>query len=99
MLKVAILGAGSVGAALGSTLSKSNLVKFGVRTTVKPEVLAKCKKENTSSGLLIEACKWGDVIILALPADDVLSAVDGLKNELKGNNKRKRNVAFFLPEN
>src|SRR5690242_1716035 len=80
--KIAIIGAGHVGGALASQFSKFFPVKFGVRHPIKPEILDKCNKANTSSASTTEACKWADLIIIAVPAEAVTGVVESLKNDL-----------------
>jgi hypothetical protein len=56
-VKVAIIGKGNVGSALGAGLKRAGYdVKFGHRDPKEP---------------VLDAAKWGDVIILALPYDAV----------------------------
>jgi len=62
-LKVAIIGKGNVGTALGKGLSGKHEVKFGHRDP----------KESAA-----DAAKWGEIIILAVPyesADDAITEI------------------------
>jgi predicted dinucleotide-binding enzyme len=52
IMKIAIIGKGSVGGALCSGLSGKHEVKFGHRDTAEP---------------VADAAKWGEIIILAVP--------------------------------
>lgn len=69
-MKVAIIGKGNVGSALGAGLKRAgHEVKFGHRDSKEP---------------VLDAARWGDVIILALPygavkavAKEMGSAADG----------------------
>jgi hypothetical protein len=63
-LKIAIIGKGNVGSALGKGLSGKNEVKFGHRDPAEP---------------VSEAAKWGEIIILAVPHDTVDEAVKEIK--------------------
>lgn len=68
-MKIAIIGKGNVGSALCSGLSGKHEVKFGHRDPAEP---------------VADAAKWGEVIILAVPhenvpdaAEEILPYVDG----------------------
>jgi hypothetical protein len=63
LLKIAIIGKGNVGTALGKGLSVKHEVKFGHRNPAEP---------------VPDAAKWGEIIILAVPhenADDAITKV------------------------
>ena len=63
LLKVAIIGKGNVGTALGKGLSGKHEVKFGHRDPKEPAA---------------DAAKWGEIIILAVPhesADDAITEI------------------------
>jgi NADPH-dependent F420 reductase len=84
-LRVAILGAGTVGGNLGVRLSTSGLpVKFGVRegADAKP-LLARCANDAEAVDTAA-AAGWGDVVFLALPAAVVLDVVRPLAEQLDG---------------
>ena len=62
-MKIAIIGKGNVGTALGRGLSGKHEVKFGHRDPAEP---------------VADAAKWGEIIILAVPhenADDAIKKV------------------------
>ena len=64
LLKIAIIGKGNVGNALGKGLSGKHEVKFGHRDPAEP---------------VANAAKWGEVIILAVPyenADDTRDEIE-----------------------
>jgi hypothetical protein len=63
-LKIAIIGKGNVGNALGSGLRGKHEVKFGHRDPAEP---------------VEDAAKWGEVIILAVPHGNVDEAVEEVK--------------------
>jgi 8-hydroxy-5-deazaflavin:NADPH oxidoreductase len=81
-MKIAILGGGSVGGALGQAWAKKGHdVFFGVRKPDAPdmrETLARCE-QRAKAGSSNEAAAFGDVIVNALPwpaTRDVLSSLD-----------------------
>jgi hypothetical protein len=63
-LKIAIIGKGNVGSALGKGLSGKHEVKFGHRDPTEP---------------VAEAAKWGEIIILAVPHETIDEAVKEIK--------------------
>ena len=69
-MKIAIIGKGNVGGALGATLAKAGYeVRYGVREgDTKPA----------------EAAAWGDVVVLAVPGNVALDVAKGLAKELAG---------------
>lgn len=81
--RIAIIGAGAVGAALGQRLSASGFaVTFGVRDPAKVAgVVAACEGARATSP--DEAAADADVVFLAVPADAVLDAASAL-GELGG---------------
>ena len=58
-MKIAIIGKGNVGSALGRGLSGKHDVKFGHRDPAEP---------------VAAAAKWGEIIILAVPHDNANEA-------------------------
>lgn len=82
--KIAIIGAGNVGANLGINLARHGYtLRFGVRqgADVK-EVLAKCEGHAEAVGVA-DAARWADVIFLAVPAAAAVEAVRSL-GDVKG---------------
>jgi predicted dinucleotide-binding enzyme len=67
-VKIAMIGVGSVGAALGTRLSNAGYeVAFGLREGRDiPDVLAQCR-EDATAGPVAEACADAEVIFLAVP--------------------------------
>lgn len=63
-MKIAIIGKGNVGSALGKGLSGKHEVKFGHRDPTEP---------------VAEAAKWGEIIILAVPHETIDEAVKEIK--------------------
>ncbi|MGA3060236.1 MAG: NADPH-dependent F420 reductase [Candidatus Bathyarchaeia archaeon] len=63
-MKIAIIGKGNVGNALCSGLSSKHEVKFGHRDQAEP---------------VVDAAKWGEVIILAVPYDNAIDATEKIK--------------------
>lgn len=80
-MKIAIIGAGNVGAAVGIGLAvKGHEIVFGVRNPEKPEVVALVETTGASSSLPPDAARTADVIVLALPWRVAEHAVAGLGN-------------------
>jgi predicted dinucleotide-binding enzyme len=64
-VKIAIIGKGNVGSALGKGLTKAgHEIKFGHRDPSEP---------------VSEAAKWGQVIILAVPHNNSVDAIENVK--------------------
>ncbi len=80
-MKIAILGTGDVGCALGKGLAGKHEVAHGSRDPEgrKGAVTEGCKVLSQQ-----EAAEWGEVVVLAIPYKVVLETVKGLTNELKG---------------
>ena len=71
--KIAILGAGNVGASLGVNLCRHGFpVRFGVRAgSDDAELLARCEGKAQATSVA-DAAAWADVVFLALPAGAVV---------------------------
>ncbi len=69
ILKIAIIGKGEVGNALCSGLSRKHEVKFGHRDPAEP---------------VADAAKWGEVIILAVPYQNVEDAAKEIRRFVDG---------------
>jgi 8-hydroxy-5-deazaflavin:NADPH oxidoreductase len=84
--KIAIIGAGNVGASLGINLAgHGHPIRFGVRdgSDVKvKEVLAKCQGKAEAASVSA-AAQWADIIFLAVPANSAEEAVRSL-GDVKG---------------
>ena len=64
-MKIAIIGKGNVGSALGKGLTKAgHEIKFGHRDPSEP---------------VSEAAKWGQIIILAVPHNNSVDAIENVK--------------------
>ncbi|MGA2386090.1 MAG: NADPH-dependent F420 reductase [Candidatus Bathyarchaeia archaeon] len=63
-MKIAIIGKGNVGTALGKGLAGKHEVKFGHRDPAEP---------------VAQAAKWGEIIILAVPHENADDAVKEIK--------------------
>jgi len=68
-LKIAIIGKGNVGSALGKGLSPEHEIRFGHRDPAEP---------------VADAAKWGEVIILAVLYDNVSDALEEIKPYAEG---------------
>jgi predicted dinucleotide-binding enzyme len=63
-MKIAIIGKGNVGSALCSGLSSKHETKFGHRDPAEP---------------VVNAAKWGEVIILAVPHESANDAIEEIR--------------------
>lgn len=68
-MKIAIIGKGNVGSSLCKGLSPKNETRFGHRDPAEP---------------VADAAKWGEVIILAVPYNDVNNAAEEIKPYSEG---------------
>lgn len=68
-MKIAIIGKGHVGSALGKGLSGKHEVRFGHREPTEP---------------VAEAAKWGEIIILAVPHGSMDDAIEEIKPFVDG---------------
>jgi 8-hydroxy-5-deazaflavin:NADPH oxidoreductase len=69
-MKIAIIGKGNVGSALGSGLSKAgHEIKFGHRDPNEP---------------VADAAKWGELIILAVPHENANNAIEAIRPFVDG---------------
>jgi len=69
-MNIGIIGAGNVGGALGKGWAASgHQVKFGVRNSAKPEVVALLKDAGprASAATVSEAAAFGEVVVLTVP--------------------------------
>ncbi len=83
-MKIAVIGAGNVGRALGTGWAKAGHgVIFGVRDMNKPELKAFCAQIGATAKSPGEAAREGDVVVLALPWNVAENAVKSL-GDLKG---------------
>lgn len=84
-LRIGMIGAGSVGGALGARLSTSGLpVKFGLNSDKdRSALLEKCAKDATT-GTVEEAASFGDVVFLAVPGKVAVDVAQSLAKQLDG---------------
>ena len=83
-MKIAVIGAGKVGSALGSGWAHvGHTIVFGVRDLAKGELKALCARTGTKAALSADAAREGDVVVLALPWSVAENAVKSL-GDLKG---------------
>jgi 8-hydroxy-5-deazaflavin:NADPH oxidoreductase len=83
MTKIAVIGAGNVGGNLGARLSNAGYpVRFGVREP-KPDLIARCAKDASTSSPT-DAAQWADVVILAVPGSVALDVARSLAKDLEG---------------
>jgi predicted dinucleotide-binding enzyme len=83
-MKIAVIGAGKVGSALGSGWAKAgHTIIFGVRDVNKPDLKALCARIGATAELSADAARQGDLVVLALPWSVAESAVKAL-GDLKG---------------
>jgi predicted dinucleotide-binding enzyme len=83
-MKIAVIGAGKVGGALGSGWAKAgHTIVFGVRDVNKMELKNLCSRTGATAALPADAARQGDVVVLALPWIVAETAVKSL-GDLKG---------------
>jgi predicted dinucleotide-binding enzyme len=83
-MKIAVIGAGKVGSALGGGWAKAgHTIIFGVRDVNKPDLKALCARIGATAELSADAARQGDLVVLALPWSVAESAVKAL-GDLKG---------------
>jgi NADPH-dependent F420 reductase len=67
-MKIGIIGTGSMGKGLGEIWAEKNHeIMFGSRDPVNAEKIAKSFGTNVSGGTYIDAAKYGEVVVLAVP--------------------------------
>lgn len=75
-MKIAILGAGNVGAALAKGWAAAgHEIRLGVRKTQDPEVLALAANLGGAATSIGEAANWAEVVVLATPWPAVADAL------------------------
>ena len=83
-MKIAVIGAGNVGRALGTGWAKAgHSIIFGVRDTNRPDVKALCTQIGATATSPGDAARGGNVVVLALPWSVAENAVKSL-GDLKG---------------
>lgn len=85
-MKIAIIGTGSVGSALGRGFARAgHEVVFGVRDVGKPEVRRLVEETGARAGSVAEAAAGAEVVVLATPwggTRDVVQAAGGLDGKI-----------------
>jgi len=83
-MKIAVIGAGKVGSALGSGWAQvGHTITFGVRDLAKADLKALCARTASKAAPPADAAQEGDVVVLALPGSVAENAVRSL-GDLKG---------------
>jgi 8-hydroxy-5-deazaflavin:NADPH oxidoreductase len=78
-MKIAVIGAGNVGSALGTAWAKAgHAITFGVRDVNKPALKSLCAQIGATAASSAEAARQGDVVVLALPWNTAEGAVRSL---------------------
>ena len=85
-MKIAIIGTGSVGSALGRGFARAgHEVVFGVRNTGKPEVVKLVEEAGARAVSVAGAVHDAEVVVLAMPwgaAQDVIQTAGGLSGKI-----------------
>ena len=85
-MKIAVIGAGKVGSALGTGWAKAgHTIVFGVRDVNKAELKALCARIGATAAPSANAARQGDVVVLALPwtvAENAVKALGDLKGKI-----------------
>jgi hypothetical protein len=85
-MKIAVIGAGKVGSALGTGWAKTgHTIVFGVRDVNKAELKALCARIGATAAPSADAARQGDVVVLALPwtvAENAVKALGDLKGKI-----------------
>ena len=85
-MKIAVIGAGKVGSALGTGWAKAgHTIVFGVRDVNKAELKALCARIGATASPSANAARQGDVVVLALPwtvAENAVKALGDLKGKI-----------------
>jgi len=85
-MKIGIIGSGNVGSALGKIWGKNgHEIRFSSRNPEKLKDLAESIGKNASYGLPVEAAKFGEVIVLAVPwgqAENAIKSAESLEGKI-----------------
>ncbi|NTV28031.1 MAG: NADPH-dependent F420 reductase [Methanothrix sp.] len=85
-MKIGIIGSGNVGSALGKIWGKNgHEIRFSSRNPEKLRALAESIGKNASYGLPVEAAKFGEVIVLAVPwgqAENAIKSAGSLEGKI-----------------
>jgi predicted dinucleotide-binding enzyme len=78
-MKIAVIGAGNVGSALGTGWAGAgHAIIFGVRDVNKPELKSLCAQIGATAAPSADAVRQGDVVVLTLPWNTAEAAVKSL---------------------
>lgn len=85
-MKIAIIGAGNVGGALGRAWAKAgHSIVFGTRDVNKPELKSLSAQIGATAASAAEAARQGDVVVLTLPwqsAEGVVKTIGSLAGKV-----------------
>jgi predicted dinucleotide-binding enzyme len=80
-MKIAVIGAGNVGGALGRAWAKAgHSIVFGARNVNKPELKSLCADIRATAATSADAARQGDIVVLALPWQGAEPAIKALGN-------------------
>lgn len=83
--KIAVIGSGNVGSALGSVwVKRGHQVMFSSRTLENDKALAQKLGTNASAGTPLEAAKFGEVLLFAVPYRALPELGKSLGDAIKG---------------
>lgn len=83
--KIGVIGSGNVGSAIGSVWAKGgHEVMFSSRTLANDEALARQLGANVRAGTPLEAAKFGDVLLFAVPYRALPELGQSLAGVIKG---------------
>lgn len=84
-MRIAVIGAGHVGAALGLGWARAgHEVIFGVRNPRDSDVLLLLDGKNATATSVLDAAKRGEVVALAVPWNSVPEVIGEIQPELRG---------------
>jgi hypothetical protein len=84
-MNIGIIGTGKMGGTLGKLwIAKGHKIFFGSRNPQKAKALAQSINLDTDGGNIVEAAKFGEVILLAIPwrAAETIKAVGPLEGKI-----------------
>ena len=85
-MKIAVIGAGKVGSALGSGWAKAgHTIIFGVRDINKADLKPLCARTGATAAPSADAARQGEVVVLALPwtvAENAVKSLGDLKDKI-----------------
>jgi NADPH-dependent F420 reductase len=85
-MKIAVIGVGNVGGALGTGWAKAgHTIVFGVRNVDKADLKTLCARIGATAAPSADAARQGDVVVLALPwtgAENAVKSLGDLKDKI-----------------